>query len=295
MTQETKTLALSDGRILSWCEYGSPTSDLPPIFSFHGWPGSRLEGAVWQESAIAKGLRIISPDRPGMGLSTPQPDRTLSSYPPDLLELADHLGIQQFKVLGVSGGGPYVFACLNSIPKERCLGGQVVSSIYPLALGTKGMGWINRISLFVAGWSPSLFGKLLDWEMGKSARNTNPQELKKVAAKSMKSSPGPDQKAFARKDFGPFILESNREAFKQGSTGPGHEGHLYASPWPFKLADIDASNLCIWHGRLDTNCPIGMAEKAAGLLTGARTEWIEGEAHCVVAQHREAILQNFLS
>jgi hypothetical protein len=44
-------------------------------------------------------------------MSTFQPNRRILDWPSDILELADHLKISQFYVLGTSGGCPYVLAC----------------------------------------------------------------------------------------------------------------------------------------------------------------------------------------
>ena len=49
---------------------------------------SRLDAAPAHEAALAKGVRLISPDRPGMGLSTYQPGRRLLDWPHDVRELA---------------------------------------------------------------------------------------------------------------------------------------------------------------------------------------------------------------
>ena len=58
--------------------------------------------------ALARGIRIIAPDRPGLGLSTRLPGRQIADWPNDVRELADALGIARFAVIGISGGGPYV-------------------------------------------------------------------------------------------------------------------------------------------------------------------------------------------
>lgn len=81
------------------CEYGNLASTSPPIFYFHSYPSSRYEGAPRHPHVLAPNLRIISPDRPGAGLSTHSPTRTLLSYPSDILFLASHLSIAQFRML----------------------------------------------------------------------------------------------------------------------------------------------------------------------------------------------------
>src|SRR3954470_16669121 len=70
-------LTLSDGRKLSYAQLGSPTG--PAVFYFHGTPGSRLELAPLDDDLTQRGIRMISPERPGCGDSTPQPGRRLTA------------------------------------------------------------------------------------------------------------------------------------------------------------------------------------------------------------------------
>ncbi|MFN2233044.1 MAG: alpha/beta fold hydrolase [Anaerolineales bacterium] len=99
---ETNYLILTDGRRLSYCIYGEPQG--VPVFYAHGAPGSRLEGAIFHDTAKRFGFRLLSTDRPGMGQSTFKPNRRLLDYPADIAALADDLGIDKFGVLGWSGG-----------------------------------------------------------------------------------------------------------------------------------------------------------------------------------------------
>jgi len=102
-------LRLNDGRLLGYAEFGDPGGT--PVMFFHGFPGSRLEGALGHEAAERAAVRMICIDRPGMGLSTFQPGRRMLDWPADVAALADALGIGRFAVGGVSGGGPYAAVC----------------------------------------------------------------------------------------------------------------------------------------------------------------------------------------
>ncbi|RMZ90247.1 hypothetical protein DV736_g2527, partial [Chaetothyriales sp. CBS 134916] len=90
-------LLLPDGRKLGYAQCGSPTGRA--VFFAHGHPGSRLDAAHLHEVGLKVGARIIAADRPGMGLSSPHPDRTLLDYPKDLEHLADHLKLDRYGVL----------------------------------------------------------------------------------------------------------------------------------------------------------------------------------------------------
>src|SRR5580658_10177759 len=125
------TIKLQDGRLLGYAEYGDPNG--VPIFYFHGFPGSRLEAEKFNEIAMANHYRLIGIDRPGMGLSSIDKKRSILSWATDVVNLADHLNINQFSIIGHSGGGPYVAACAYTIP-QRLNGATIVSGMAPLEI-----------------------------------------------------------------------------------------------------------------------------------------------------------------
>jgi pimeloyl-ACP methyl ester carboxylesterase len=78
-----RTVQLEDGRRLGYAEWGDPSGQ--PLFYFHGWPGSLVEGRLADQSAKARRVRLIALDRPGMGLSDFQARRTLIDWPADVV------------------------------------------------------------------------------------------------------------------------------------------------------------------------------------------------------------------
>jgi hypothetical protein len=88
---------LPDGRKLGYAEYGSPTGRA--VLYQHGLPGSRIEAAAFHELGLELGVRIIAPDRPGYGWSSPHPGRTLLDWPKDLDHLIKHLQLKEYAVL----------------------------------------------------------------------------------------------------------------------------------------------------------------------------------------------------
>ncbi len=70
-----------------------------PIFYLHGLPGSRIGAALFHEMGLKLDARIVGVDRPGIGWSSPQPERTLLDHPKDLEQLAKHLEIVEFSML----------------------------------------------------------------------------------------------------------------------------------------------------------------------------------------------------
>src|SRR3954452_21242937 len=95
-------------------DYGDPEG--APVFAFHGTPACGAGFAWADEPAAALGLRVIAPDRPGVGRSTPGALGTVADYPARVAALADALGWERFAVWGYSGGGPYAVACAALLP-----------------------------------------------------------------------------------------------------------------------------------------------------------------------------------
>jgi pimeloyl-ACP methyl ester carboxylesterase len=114
-----QTIRLTSGRTVGFADHGRP-GDTAVIWC-HGGPGSRLEPAYVAPTAVDAGLRIVGIDRPGYGLSTPEPGRTIGGWVPEALAVADRLGIDQFVTVGTSTGGAFALAVAALAP-ERVLG-----------------------------------------------------------------------------------------------------------------------------------------------------------------------------
>jgi pimeloyl-ACP methyl ester carboxylesterase len=119
---------LVDGRTLGYAEYGSHHGF--PVLFFHGLPGSRLEAEKLHHAALKMKVRLIGLDRPGMGLSSPQRDRTILAWAEDIDEFAATLNLKTFSIIGHSGGAAYVAACAYRIP-GKVHKAVIVSGIAP--------------------------------------------------------------------------------------------------------------------------------------------------------------------
>ncbi|KAF2246363.1 alpha/beta hydrolase fold domain-containing protein [Trematosphaeria pertusa] len=296
--RESESLTLSDGRVLSYAVYGSPMPQTT-VFYFHAFPSSRLEGKLWHSAAARLNVRLIAPDRPGMGNSTFQPNRTLLDWPNDVLALADHLKIHKFYVTGLSGGGPYTLACVKHIPKERLAGAAVVSGLYPVSFGTAGMLFFARMLLWVGPWMPGLVGTMLDMAMGKAARNEDPKVFEDLLMKEIESRPEVDRNAMKDEKNREAFIEGTREGLRQGGQGSAWEARLNGSPWGFELSDLDIGEegvpLALWHGSDDINCPVAMVLKAQELMPNVNLHLKDGEGHVSYAfRHQEEILQELI-
>jgi pimeloyl-ACP methyl ester carboxylesterase len=112
-------IEVEDGRTIGYADFGRP--DDRPVVWCHGGPGCRSGPRYIASAAIEAGVRLIGIDRPGYGLSTPRPGRSIADWAHDALAVADHLGVDRFATIGLSTGGPYALAVAALAP-ERVLG-----------------------------------------------------------------------------------------------------------------------------------------------------------------------------
>ncbi|RDW58412.1 hypothetical protein BP5796_12342 [Coleophoma crateriformis] len=294
LSQDSQIFTLPSSRTLGYAVFGDPPGPgIPTILYFHGFPTSRIEGSFFTTTKIK--VHVVAIDRPGMGLSSFQPSRRILDWPADVLGLTEHLQIEKFHVAGASGGAPYALVCAKDIPPTRLLSISVVSGIYPLSLGTEGMLLEARVLLYAAAWLPQfIMARLLDWEFGTAATNRDPKVFEDSFMKVIDSRNERDRRCLDDVSFRKSMIESMREAFRQGAMGPAWDCGLYPN-WGFELEELDAQNVLLWHGENDVNAPCAMAVKAEKLIKVPKLRVVEGESHMSLSYHHiEEIVQTIV-
>jgi pimeloyl-ACP methyl ester carboxylesterase len=273
---ENLRLRLSDGRTLGYAQYGAPNGK--PVFVFHGSPGSRLQVRAAHLPALARGIRIIAPDRPGLGLSTRLPGRQIADWPDDVRELADALGIARFAVIGISGGGPYVAACAWGLP-ERITRAGIVSGVAPPGHGAKvcsGLRHRERLVVDLALRTPWLLRAVMTAGAAPSRRWTE----RFYAGVRRLASPA-DRPILERPDVADCLIAGMKEAFRQGGPGPADDVLLLTRPWTFRPEEIRVP-VRLWHGEADAVVPVAMGRHLAAAIPDCRAEFIPGAGHYLV-------------
>ncbi len=100
------------------------------ILIHNGTPNSRHLYGPWIEDAGARGVRLVSYDRPGYGGSTPRPGHTVADGAADVRSIAEALGVERLVLWGGSGGGPYALACAALLP-ELVAAAALLGSVAP--------------------------------------------------------------------------------------------------------------------------------------------------------------------
>lgn len=113
-------LQLPDGRTLAVAEWGDPAG--LPVIEHHGTPGGRIGYWIDPTIDVRYGLRRITFDRAGYGESTRLPGRSVADIVPDVVAIAEALGIDRFVSSGGSGGAPHALAVAALLPDRviRC-------------------------------------------------------------------------------------------------------------------------------------------------------------------------------
>lgn len=290
MSNLVQFLDLSSGHRIAWEESGDP--DGIPVFFFHGWPASRLQGAGFGVEARELGVRIIAPDRPGIGLSTFQAGRKLLDWPPVISEMAQHLGIDRFRVLAVSGGGPYAFASAWALPGQ-VEAVSVVSGAPPLPpeLDRESLFAVYRVLLAAYRRQPDLL-RAAFWCARPVVTLRPPRWLWPLLLRLT-----------ARSDTevlqDPLIFERSlncyRESWRGSALGVALDGEIYAAPWGFNVGEI-RTPVRLWHGKEDRSFRWHLAQEVAQKLPYCEARFVESEGHySLPIRFRREILEDLLS
>ena len=247
---------LRDGRSMSYAQYGDPTGF--PIVCAHGGLASRLYVEAGASIAEQSGVRLISPDRPGVGRSDPQPGRTLQDWVGDVVELLDFLAVDRFGATGWSLGGQYAAALGYALP-SRVTGVAIVAGAIPLTEPgafdclpamdrnfirlSQRAPWLARLCFramgFTAAAAPNLYGRL--------------------AARSLGAADG----AVLRADGYDMFARMTREAVRQPQ-GVVEEYEVMIQPWGFAPEDLRVP-VDVWGGTddelLDPHWPPELANR----------------------------------
>ncbi|UCD99523.1 MAG: alpha/beta hydrolase [Chloroflexota bacterium] len=289
-----KTIQLSDGRTLGYLDIGDPKGS--PLFYFHGGPGSRLEGLLFDKLNQKLGIRMIAPDRPGFGLSDFQKNRTYLDWPKDVCQLADQIGIDRFAVLGWSSGGPHAAAVAHGIPHRLAVvaivagEGPITRDDFPqsvLTSATFSGSRVNKLFIWSANNGPWLMR--IFFTLARILIFKNPVGFGGGSFGSDMSAK--DKQLFARHEF----IASMVEALRQGAEGWTREYTIERLDWSFKLEDINAPTVLVFHGAEDKGIHPGIAEYVSMRIPSCNEPTIyEGEGHSVVYYRYEEIIQAML-
>lgn len=283
MDKTNQIVDLKDGRKLGFAEYGVP--DGKPVFHFNGSGGSRLEHPPNLNILTELGIRYISTDRPGHGNSSLKHDRELLDWPDDVAAIADHLGIDNFHVLGWSAGGPHALACAYKMP-ERVISGAIVSGLAPANRPNPYAGYKGflRALMFLGRRFPSIvyiFRRMVAKQINKPSGN--------IEDKFVKSLPKVDQIPFENPEVKAMLIADFKEGYKQGGDGPARDDIIINTPWKFEIMNIQ-TRFDIWQGDTDENVPVNQGKYQEELLPNNSFYLVENKGHMFLLEKWKDVL-----
>ena len=276
---------MRDGRTLAYLERGDSAG--VPVVYCHGVPSSRVEVDVHDHAQTLStlGVRLIVPDRPGIGESDALPKRTVASWADDVQELASQLRLGSFAVVGASGGAPYALACGALLPDRVCAVGIIGGIAPPSAPGVlAGFSPPLRVMFRLGRRAPTLLNWLLRLNL-RAVRRGGGRHGARMAAML----PEPDRSLLARPAVQRAFMACFEEACRRSTAGPATDVAVVARPWGIDLAAIKVPVL-LWHGVRDRNVPVACGHHLAKAIPNCRATFYADDAHLSVpANHSTEI------
>jgi len=264
----------TDSRRLAVEECGAPGGK--PVFYLHGTPGSRLGPRPRAIVLHQLGIRLIVFDRPGYGESDRHPGRVVADAAADVAAIADELGLDQFAVVGRSGGGPHALACAALLPDRTT---RVAALVALAPSGADGLDWYS-------GMTP---GNVAEFSTARRGRNAVAERLM-LAAERIRADPRrmiaalyadlteADRRVVADAGIRRMLVSNFAEAFHRSADGWIDDVMALTSPWGFDLGEITQPTL-VWHGAQDRFIPPGHAAWLGARIPGALVILEPGGSH----------------
>jgi pimeloyl-ACP methyl ester carboxylesterase len=266
------TYTMRTGRLLEVREYGDPGGR--PIFFFHGLIGSHYQASYVADQARASGLRIIAPNRPGVGESEFVERASVLEAVDDVEDLAVALRLDDFSVIGISGGAPYAFATLHRFA-GRIRTVTILSGMGPSRLrgALQGMDRRRRLFFEIGSRSPRLARQA--FEQAGARFRAEPSRFLKSLVRTWSAA---DRRLFEREDVFNLFLKDLEQVFDApaGPTGLAQELRFYRN-YGFAIENLPADKrVTLWQGLDDNITPPVMTWRLAQTLPNREAHFVPG-------------------
>jgi pimeloyl-ACP methyl ester carboxylesterase len=222
------------------------------------------------------GIRLITFDRPGYGYSDRLESRQVADVVPDVEAIADALDVDQFAVLGRSGGGPHALACAALLPNRVTRAGILVS-LAPW--GADGLDWFDGMS----DSNKKEFNDAANEPEALTAALVRTAAAIRINPASHVSTLGPelpesDQRVMTDACLRALLAQNYAEALRDSADGWIDDSLAFCSPWGFDPADIKVPVL-VWHGQDDVFSPVSHSRWLADQIPNATMHIQPSAAH----------------
>lgn len=264
-------MTLPDGRTFAFVEWGR--SGGPVVVLCH--PATGVVQPGW-DAAEAAGVRMVLPDRPGLGRSSFQPGRSVLDWPLDVAALMSHIEAERFTVVGVSAATPYALAC-SVVLADRLDAVGVIAGTVPRNDNER-----TGLAALAVEDPDAAFAAIRQQRAESAADHA-------AAARRAAERPEPDGSLYARPEVQAALIAASKEGSRQGIDGPAYDTLLGIRPWGFGLGDVP-SPCRWWHGEADAVVPVTLVEQATAGLSQHSLRVVAGAGHGVCMTHVEPFL-----
>ena len=237
-------ITVGDGTV-GFEDWGPP--DGRPVLSFHGGLHSRY----FRHPDPVAGVRLITVDRPGYGLTSPG---SLADWPRTVITLLDHLGVERVGLVAHSAGGRFALACASAEParfpravlaapepEQTTLDGHPLGPLFAMIVNDPDGSRAVVEDMVAAG--------LTDLDA------TVERHVSQYGLRAVEADPA----------LRTMYRQSLREAVRQGAAGVWGDSVASTQPWPFDLSAVSVP-VTLYAGRTDRLVTLEMVEKMAATL-----------------------------
>lgn len=267
-------MAVRHGRRLGFAEYGP--RDGRPVVWMHGTPGARRQIPLEARAFAAElGVRIIGIDRPGIGASSPYLYADVLEWTEDLRLLLDALGVDTFRLVGLSGGGPYVLGAGAAMP-DRVHAAAVLGGVAPTQGPDAAKGGLLQLAVACAP-------VLTPMRVPVGLALTQAIRIVRPLAGPVLDlygalQPSGDKNLLARPEFKAMFLDDLLSGSRRQMSAPLADLILFTRDWGFALSDVRVP-VRWWHGDADHIVPFAHGQHCVDRLPDASMTVIDGESH----------------
>lgn len=269
-------VGLPDGRTLAIAEYG-PQSGRPVVFI--AGAGSSRHMNAHGAAARARDVRMITFDRPGLGRSTPHPDKTLATVAIDVGHALRHLGVERPAAIANSQGAPFGLAAAGAGLFSRLAlvspADEIAHPAIRAMLPEESARFVSQIDADPNGMARFLSGfdaaGLFDFVMSGASAS--------------------DDDVFADPDFVALFRRALDEGFAQGGAGYAQDTLLASRRWD--LPEGLRTPVRIWFGADDRSHSPDLGATMAQRFGATRTT-VEGVGGALLWTRTGDILDRLL-
>ncbi|CAG8600146.1 9935_t:CDS:2 [Funneliformis caledonium] len=271
----TQRVRLKTGRVVSFSEVGDRNGF--PVLVFLGMGCVRYFIAFFDDLASSYGLRLICPDRPGVGLSddVKVDEQQVLKWPDVIEELCEILSIDKFFIMAHSAGAPYALACAMKIP-ERLQGTIYLVCPWVSTTIANNFKWLRFVPTPIMKLTNTAGISLQQMLHGRQPYSTKPLHQRNSGALA-----SPMSSLEKKQQLGIAILKAS---FAENLSGANNDLLMCFErrhSFGFSYTDINHP-VHVFHGTKDERIPVSAVKWMEDNMPDCKLSLIEGGKHSLL-------------